>query len=64
MLQQQLSAINLYRYEIDGIVGAHLVRAVAAFQKQSGLTVTGFPDHETLFWLCQQGHKEGIWPKA
>ena len=64
MLQQRLSAINLYKDKIDGIVGAHLVRAVAAFQNQSGLTVTGFPDHETLFWLCHYGNKEGIWPKA
>jgi general secretion pathway protein A len=63
-LQQRLAYMNLYQFEIDGIVGSRLIRAVAAFQKQSGLAVTGFPDDETLFWLCHQGSKEGVWPEG
>lgn len=64
VLQRRLADLNLYRYKIDGIVGGRLIRAVAAFQTQYDLTVTGFPDEATLFWLCHQGVKEGVWPKA
>ncbi len=59
MLQQRLADLKLYRYKIDGIVGGRLIRAVAAFQSQKDLVVTGFPDEATLFWLCHQSVKEG-----
>ncbi len=64
MLQRQLSNLNLYRYKIDGVVGKRLIGAVAAFQAQTQLVVTGFPDEATLFWLCHQSVKEAVWPKA
>jgi general secretion pathway protein A len=63
-LQKLFSDLNLYNYKIDGIVGARLMRSVVAFQQQSNLPVTGFPDAVTLFWLCHQKGKEGQWPKA
>jgi len=63
-LQQRLAAMDLYQADVDGIVGSRLIHAVAAFQKQSGLDVTGFPDDETLFWICQQGDEEGEWQKG
>lgn len=63
-LQQQLAMLKLYRYKVDGIVGRRLIRAVSEFQRQADLPVTGFPDDETLFWLCHHGDKEGPWPKA
>jgi general secretion pathway protein A len=56
-LQQLFSKVNLYRYRLDGIVGAHLMHAVIAFQKRSGLPVTGFPDADTIFLLCHQQEK-------
>jgi hypothetical protein len=63
-LQRLFSDLNLYNYKIDGIVGARLIRSVVAFQQQSNLPVTGFPDAVTLFWLCHQEGKEEQWPKA
>jgi hypothetical protein len=63
-LQQRLADLNLYRYNIDGIVGPRLVDSVETFQRQSDLSVTGFPDNETLFWLSHQKNKEIPWPKA
>jgi hypothetical protein len=63
-LQQRLAAMDLYQADVDGIVGSRLIHAVAAFQKQSGLAVTGFPDDETLFWICQRGDEEGKWQKG
>jgi len=63
-LQQRLASLDLYQADVDGIVGSHLIHAVAAFQRQSGLDVTGFPDDETLFWICQQGDEEGKWQKG
>lgn len=63
-LQRLFSDLNFYNYKLDGIVGARLIRSVVAFQQQSNLPVTGFPDAVTLFWLCHQKGKEGQWPKA
>ena len=56
-LQQLFAKANLYRYRLDGIVGAHLMHAVVAFQQRTGLPVTGFPDADTLFLLCHQQEK-------
>jgi len=64
LLQQRLADLDHYQYKIDGIVGGHLIRAVAAFQARSDLVETGFPDDATLFWLCHHGVKEGTWPRA
>ena len=56
-LQQLFAKANLYRYRLDGIVGAHLMHAVVAFQQRTGLPVTGFPDADTIFLLCHQQEK-------
>ena len=44
--------IELYDYNLDGIVGPKLMTAVNEFQQNMGLTVTGFPDERTVFLLC------------
>ena len=51
-LQSLLAKVNLYHDRLDAIVGPRLMQAVVNFQKLKGLPVTGFPDPETLFWLC------------
>ena len=51
-LQRLFADLNLYRFEVDGIVGPRLMDTVVAFQAQNGLPVTGFPDARTLFWIC------------
>ncbi len=51
-LQSLLAKANLYQKKLDDIVGPGLMRAVVDFQKLIGLPVTGFPDPQTLFWLC------------
>lgn len=53
-LQTLLSDLHFYRYKLDGIVGRRLMNAVITFQKSAGLPMTGFPDPETLFWVCHQ----------
>lgn len=63
-LQQLLVNARLYHAELDGIVGPRLVHAVSAFQKASGLAMTGFPDAETLFLLCHQQEDSTQCPKA
>lgn len=55
-LEAFLAAVKLYDYKLDGLVGPRLMRAVNDFQEANGLTVTGFPDEETIFLLC---HAEG-----
>ncbi len=51
-LQSLLAKANLYQNRLDDIVGPGLMRAVVNFQKLIGLPVTGYPDPQTLFWLC------------
>ena len=63
-LQRLLAEVALYHQKLDGIVGPGLMRAVSAFQKASGLTVTGFPDAATLFLLCHQQEGSTLCPKA
>lgn len=53
-LQKLFADLNLYRYELDGIVGPRLMNAVVNFQKQQGLAITGYPDERTIFWICHQ----------
>jgi general secretion pathway protein A len=57
-LQQLLSQAGLYQHKIDGVVGTRLMEAVIAFQNRYGLGVSGFPDAETLFMLCN-ANQEG-----
>jgi len=52
-LQKKLAALNLYDQRSDGIVGPELLYAVVQFQKQMALQLTGFPDQNTLFFICQ-----------
>ena len=49
--QQQLAAEGLYRGADDGVIGRQTRRAVARFQRQNGLRVTGSLDEETLSQL-------------
>jgi hypothetical protein len=51
-LEALLMDVDLYDYNLDGIVGPKLMTAVNEFQQQMGLTVTGFPDTRTVFLLC------------
>ena len=53
-LQKFLAKINLYSGLLDGIVGKKLMLAVVNYQKQTGLSVTGYPDEKTIFLLCQE----------
>ncbi|MEJ2038637.1 MAG: AAA family ATPase [Desulfosarcinaceae bacterium] len=62
-LQKLLAAMRLYTDKIDGIVGTRLMKAVIAFQEQNRLPVTGFPDSQTIFLLCQQQEDVALWPK-
>jgi len=52
-LQKKLAALKLYDQRSDGIVGPELLYAVVQFQKQMALQLTGFPDQNTLFFICQ-----------
>ena len=52
-LEQLLSTVKLYNYTLDGLVGSRLMTAVNRFQRQMGLSVSGFPDERTIFLLCQ-----------
>ncbi|MBN1381459.1 MAG: AAA family ATPase [Deltaproteobacteria bacterium] len=54
-LEELLIARNHYMYDPDETVGVHLMKAVSSFQKAHGLEITGHPDPETLFLLCQGG---------
>jgi general secretion pathway protein A len=53
-LQQVMSKIGLYTARMDGKVGKNLMLAVVDFQKQMGLSVTGYPDTKTIFLLCRK----------
>jgi general secretion pathway protein A len=52
MLEEFLMGVELYDYNLDGIVGPKLMTAVNEFQQNMGLTITGFPDERTIFLLC------------
>jgi hypothetical protein len=56
-LQQMMARINLYSGLLDGIVGKKLMLAVVNYQKQAGLSVTGYPDGKTIFLLCHEMEK-------
>ncbi|MBW1730364.1 MAG: AAA family ATPase [Deltaproteobacteria bacterium] len=51
-IQQILAGLSLYTDSIDGIVGKNLMKALVEFQKKMALPVTGYPDPDTLFLLC------------
>ncbi len=53
MLQEKLAQLELYDHRIDGIVGPRLMNAVVQFQKDMRLPVTGYPDDQTIFLICQ-----------
>ena len=55
ILERLLAARKFYTYEIDGIVGSRLMKALGRFQNYQGLPVTGTPDTTTIFFLCQGG---------
>jgi len=56
-LQEMLVIADMYHHRLDGIVGAHMMKAVLAFQDQKDLPVTGYPDAATIFSLFNQ-HKD------
>lgn len=56
-LQTLLLKINLYHYNIDGIVGQIIMKSVKEFQRNSNLPVTGFPDPETIFLMANTDKK-------
>ena len=58
-LQKQLQALKYYRFNLDGIVGKHLIKAVQEFQTQQQITATGQPDVQTLFLLAQVVAQQG-----
>jgi general secretion pathway protein A len=51
ILQEMLAIADLYKSDLDGIVGKHLMQAVLTFQEQVGISVTGYPDPTTIFLL-------------
>jgi general secretion pathway protein A len=53
-LQKMMAKIGLYTARMDGKVGKNLMLAVVDFQKQMGLSVTGYPDTKTIFLLCRK----------
>ena len=50
-LQKSLSQFGAYHSYIDGVAGPRTTSALKAFQRGTGLAVTGLPDVETLFML-------------
>lgn len=58
-LQQWLAKHDHYQLEIDGIIGAGTVNALASFQRANGLAVTGYPDSHTVLLLEHPGHRAG-----
>ncbi|MCP4714360.1 MAG: AAA family ATPase [Deltaproteobacteria bacterium] len=53
-LQELLQKAGLYIYEPDGDVGNNLMKAVVQFQQQENLPLSGFPDREFIFRLCNR----------
>lgn len=53
-LEKLLAQTQYYSYFIDGIVGQRLMWAVNHFQEAKKLDITGFPDNETIFLLCNE----------
>jgi peptidoglycan hydrolase-like protein with peptidoglycan-binding domain len=51
-LEARLLSLGFYDYKLDGLVGPRVMTALNRFQRQNGLPISGFPDHETLFLLC------------
>ncbi|HDG97511.1 MAG TPA: AAA family ATPase [Desulfobacterales bacterium] len=51
-IQEILADLSLYHDNVDGIVGKNLMKAVVEFQKMMRLRVTGYPDQDTLFLMC------------
>jgi hypothetical protein len=49
--QTQLAKEGYYRGEIDGVLGPETRRAIASFQSDHGLRVTGYLTRETLSTL-------------
>ncbi len=56
-LQQELSTLGFYSYQIDGIAGSRTMAAVVAFQRHSRLYPSAEPDMLTLYQLNQELHK-------
>ena len=53
-LQKMMAKLGLYTAEMDGRVGKNLMLAVVGFQKQMGISITGYPDEKTIFLLCRE----------
>lgn len=47
-VQQRLTALDFYTGEIDGNYNNELVKALAKYQQKFGLSVTGYPDQQSL----------------
>jgi hypothetical protein len=58
-LQRELQLLKYYRFNLDGIVGKHLIKAVQEFQVQQQISATGQPDIQTLFLLAQVVAQQG-----
>jgi peptidoglycan hydrolase-like protein with peptidoglycan-binding domain len=50
-VQRQLRRVGLYRGPIDGVWGRNTELALAEYQRQNGLRVTGLPNHDSLVAL-------------
>ncbi len=57
-LQKQLQSLNYYRFNLDGIVGKHLIKALQEFQSQQHIPASGQPDTQTLFLLAQTASRQ------
>jgi general secretion pathway protein A len=53
MLQKKLKRLQYYHQAVDGAVNHDLIDAVNRFQRHMMLPVTGYPDKNTIFYMCQ-----------
>jgi len=51
-IQKILADLKLYNDEVDGIVGKNVMKALVEFQRKMKLRVTGYPDKDTIFLMC------------
>lgn len=58
-LQQALARSGQYAWRLDGLVGSRTAAAIAAFQRGHGLSVTGYPDDMTRYFIEQAAGSAG-----
>ncbi len=59
-LQQGLSDLGFYSYQIDGVAGVRTFAAVVSFQRRNGLYPSSIPDMLTLYQLSAELHKHSM----